>query len=597
MYLTVKIVNGERAGISFQVRKFEESNDLKITENESLSFEFFDSSDEISAVSLSFEDIELNFVEIRSKGVTKFVLEPKRKGHFFVPLFQNYFGMAFPELKIEYVDGRYEKIRLQTIDVLASKLTAESAQDMLEYVLENSDNKLLKQVCPTSKEVSFVEGGEEPQKILDKIDSTVKKIEPLLFQIISKPISKLSYSTEMINGELLDDIGEDGYSWVLENLSVIDQAEDIEHFHFNYEGKPYKAQEILTDKISENPDVYENRMIYGFLIKLKKFLVELEIKCSSKKTTVPTTKISEKYISLFDIINKSNTGYFGISETRILGLKVKLNYILDNFKYETKITREETGFPLITEKVKNNKSYMSVFKIIHEWYRFNKIDWSKSDLFLSIKNIPTLFEIYCVLSIKYSLEKHLDKIYESQGSEIIIGELNGSRIALKYEPDYWGANHINSNGQSYISTQIKSYKYTKSITNNHRYNKRTPDFVIELGEHGSQSIIVLDAKYSSLKVSFEERLPECIVKYVHSIYASNGGVSPVSSMVLISPNHEYKFIDMHLSPYGLMDSKTVFPITGVQGIKVTKNSEEQFEKITLKLIEKNKEKPSYELYD
>ncbi|TXL03617.1 hypothetical protein BMR07_14745 [Methylococcaceae bacterium CS1] len=59
------------------------------------------------------------------------------------------------------------------------------------------------------------------------------------------------------------------------------------------------------------------------------------------------------------------------------------------------------------------------------------------------------------------------------------------------------------------------------------------------------------------------------MKYVHGIHGVNR-TSPVKAMILISPTQATKasLADMHVSPYGLFDDKTVTPVLGVQGVQL-----------------------------
>ena len=216
---------------------------------------------------------------------------------------------------------------------------------------------------------------------------------------------------------------------------------------------------------------------------------------------------------------------------------------------------------------------MSFIVYAVEWHRFNKIDWRSWKMLLAIKSIPVLFEYYSVLRVRAELRSICDANNIGREAKSMFSCSYRDRyIELHYEPEYWMVGHNNAKGARYLRTEIGEFKRTEAgdgfKASNHHLSKRVPDIVIELkGNNVDESILFfLDAKYSRMEIAYEYYLRKCGMKYIHGIHGVNG-TSPVQAMILICPTQsKVTLADMHAPPYGLFDSKTVFPVLGVQGI-------------------------------
>lgn len=503
----------------------------------------------------------------------------KRSYNSYDAVFYNYFGVARLEIKVVF-NKESPIIRFQPIEILARKLGAEQAAYMADYILKESEGDL--NSCFNLNSKSH-EGGEQPKRVIDKLIKAIQTLEEIIPHIANKPLTRVSSETRMQNGYQTTEIDEQGLAWLNENLSVLEETDDVERAHVHYDGTYYLAREIQAPIIVEHTDIYENRVIYSFLLKLKRFSIELERHLSQldRKTT---HQYEVGYCSFFSVMDNWISKANGIEINNLRNYKVRITRLIHVFDKKIPVTIADNGLPILTQKVKSNRFYASVFRIMVEWYRFNKIDWRSQEKLLAIKSIPKLFEYYTVLRVRAELKKLCQShtTIQLNNQAIFNATYQNCQLALYYEPEYWMVGHKRVNESGYLNTEIRADAFYRTEagrgfnSSNHEYSKRVPDIVIEIKNNAEEPVLlVLDAKYSSMETAFRDYLRDCGMKYIHGIHGKDGS-SPVQAMILICPTQEkITLADMHAPPYGLFDNKPVFPVLGVQGVGLMAKSEEQ----------------------
>ncbi len=152
--------------------------------------------------------------------------------------------------------------------------------------------------------------------------------------------------------------------------------------------------------------------------------------------------------------------------------------------------------------------------------------------------------------------------------------INNLELNLSYEPMFWMVG--NSRAEQIINTEIRSADEAKNNwvgrRREYEYARRSPDFTIEV-RRGNEllGLLVMDAKYTTMDLSFKHYLPECTMKYVHGIARADAKTNDkriVKAMVIVYADRFDQFMDFHAAPYDAYGEKTQLPILGVQALSL-----------------------------
>jgi len=601
MNLTIEIMDGKRKGEFIRLTKpseKEQNNSLPyILETEALTLHLETKSEKTTFNLLmngKQDEFSYNFYD-KETSLHHHILRPKKineKKH--ESLFFNYFGIADFDIQIS-TPHNTETLSFSNVNILATKITAEQSIHMIEYILNHSDEELYKYFSATRSKNGLSKGDSKTKDTITKLTKTIEKIEKIIPSIIKKPLTKITREERMRNGSQVQEINEQGLAWLNENLSLLEETDDIETSHLLHKGVYYTAKKIQSPIIIECTDIYENHVIHSFLVWLKKTSEEIEkYILKNHRPAEPTQE--EGYISFFSTKNTLLKKSRQMELNRIKKCRKKISNLIHVFNSKILTSTINKNQPIFTPKIKSSIPYTSMFRIITEWYKFNKINWLSQEVLLAIKNIPELFEYYSVLKTKSSLESFCKNIEEKNNHDFFLkGSYRHHEIKLHYQPTYWMVGHKNAINSHHIRTEISqdSFHRTKAVNgfmpSNNKNSKRVPDIVIELSSPtGNNILLILDAKYSKMKTAFKYYLHACGMKYIHGIHGIKGD-SPVTAMILICPTQNKEVLaDMHAPPYGVFDESTVFPMLGVQGINLTNetmNSNESLNDTIKKMLD------------
>lgn len=580
MKLEAEILTGARKGktISLSFEGELENTVPYILETEAIKF-ILTSERDIYKPKLIVGNTKINLSASVNKN-NVFIAYPERneKG-WLETLFFNYLGIAIFNLYVEE-NSLLSYKEIGRVEVLARAASTENVQSMIDFILNYDEGDLLKNKGPTRKSATIKNKEEKsPQQLIEQLEENLYLLEMQLPYIINAPLSTLSSKLYVQAVASSTDIGEQGTAWLAENLSVLEPTDNSDIAVLKHEGIYYSAEEVQTSIVYENKDIYENRIIHGYLDNLLRFTNKLLQGYTNTEQATLLNKHSG-YVSFFSAmsewIEKTNTVHI----QHVQKLQNKIRLIQNALNKSIPIKEVDRSFPRLTPKVRANRRYTILFRSIHSWYQGARIDWGNKNLLLSINNIPKLFELYSVLLVKKwcslnCTETNIDK--EAFWS----GVINKKRIKLHYEPDYWMSGHLKHVGDI-NNTQNRglSGAINDSVgkVRNHKFQKRSPDIVLEVEESDDYYIVVLDAKYTTPKLSFERDLPECILKYVHGL-GSWRTKSLVRAMLTIHPDSAGEYHDFHSSPYDIEGLYPQLPILGSQGITLSESATKEVEPV------------------
>lgn len=315
-----------------------------------------------------------------------------------------------------------------------------------------------------------------------------------------------------------------------EELQRVYHSSGIQIGNFRYQ--PNKT--LITDN-EKSYDIYENRVVLGFLAFLVREIVRIEKELSDVVSRVPF-KITETdgYVT---------SSYF-IYEKTIDAIKILLGDIRDLHRRFTSLYYLYAEvFPIKPEVISAVPKFTPLFRAIPQYHQIFDcaVAWFSKGVFtireeqfmLSFIKISTLYEVYVLAKLinyfkngGYSLVV-ADKVpYPSPGryyentycNNRFVFKNDSGQITVYYQPVIYNTNRKDVSGIGlYRNTSISFPKTNDGAKHRGRYY--TPDFLIKY-EYIGQSLekyLIMDAKFSRIETVKNRELAELAYKYLFSI--------------------------------------------------------------------------------
>ncbi|EKO3791133.1 hypothetical protein HAR83_000490 [Vibrio metschnikovii] len=593
MQLEIRILSGNRSGQALHIGELSSNAPISswVKENEALEIRL-ETSVLYHDAELLLYDHELEATEIiEEEERTIFTWKPKRRrGEGYECLFFNYFGIAEFTVKLfASTNSNPEYINFQPIEVLASKSNSQNVERMLAYLANLDDDELHSIFQTTKYNAGFKDGLRSPESNLERLEYTFQLIYSVLPEILKRPITKLLPVQKNIIPNDYNVFDDSTLGWLMSNLSELDECDDIHQSHLKYGSKMYRASSLQVSELEENPDVYENWVIHGFLNFL---IVEITKQLKSYESVAPTKSTifgvkPEGYSSFFDQVHKFRRQLLGNQISRcekLLNSATRLKFHLER---HLPVNKALTQRPILTPKAASNIAYRSIFIEFINWFEKSSPDWSVYENLFAIKSIPILFESYSY----YRVAETLSKFFKSnQKIGTYWEDQFGNEITLFREPVYWMNRNNNVSDANFINTEGLVVKDDNVLerSHTHKYSHRCPDIVIEIKKPDNQRILqVLDAKYTSDRLAVKRYLPECTMKYVHGIHLKGSGKTVVSSMTILFPSEQGNLHCFHSDEHNVLSNNPITPSLQCVGLELDKSEHNDNLQVVIKAILKN----------
>lgn len=565
MQLDLIVISGSRNGQILHLTELSSQDSITswVMENEALEIRLEIPSSYSYAELILYDHLIPATEVFDNNDSTIFLWKPKlRWGGQYECLFFNYFGVAEFTVKL-FTDSSDEPdyISFQPIDVLASKLNAKNVECMLSYLAKLEDDEIHSIFQTTKYNTGFKDGLHSPKSNLERLEFSFQLILSVLPELLKKPITKLSPVQRIINPSDNDIFDDSSLGWLMSNLSVLDECDDINKAHLRYGAKMYRASALQVSELEENPDVYENWVVHGFLALLITEVTKQLNSYDNFGLRAPSTSITrpEGYSSFFDQVNVFRKN---LLRNQIIRCEHLLNSIT-KFKFHLDsnlpVTRVLMQRPILTPKAAANNAYRSIFIELINWFEKSSPDWSVYENLFAIKSIPVLFEAYSYYRVAQTLSHIFDR---TQKIGNYWEDSNGHEITLFREPIYWMSRNRNVADSKFVNTEglVVTKSGVKYRDCAHRYSQRRPDIVIEIKLLNAEyKLLILDAKYTSDKLAVDKYLPECTMKYVHGIHLKRSGSTVVDSMTILFPDHHGNFLSFHSPEHNVLSPAPVTP--------------------------------------
>jgi hypothetical protein len=604
MMLSVKIMNGVRQGriLNLPIISSIKSEIPWLKENEAVEFKLT-VSELYKEATLELYDHAISSSYAESKdGYTTFIWTPNTtKYQKYDCLFINYFGIAELSVSLSDIDGNVEIFHFQLLEVLASKLNSDAVENMFNFLSTLSDENLHSLFQTTKHGAGFKDGGVSPKGNLEKLEQTVEILQYLIPQILQKPITRLVPEQELISPTGNENLDDSSLGWLLSNLSVLEEVDNVQEAHLESEGNYYRASSLQLHVLKDNSDLYENHVVHGFvevLIHETKVLIN-KYHNSYNLDGVNESTYPSGYLSFFSKVSKFQKHLIGSQVRKCEQLSNTLINIKHHLDVKLPVRKLIVARPKVTPKVNVNSSYRHLFSEVIKWHEKSKPDWSVYENLLAIQSIPILFETYCYFRVSVILNSIL-KSDEPDTSDdgfmnlqtFFIDDL-GVEVQLQREPVYWMPDNKHSIENNFINSEGQTIRYSSNeiVTRSHihKYSHRKPDFVIEIkNTSGVSKLIILDAKYTSPFLAFSKYLPECTMKYVHGIHSIFNINSSVTSFTILHPCNDATFRSFHSMVYSVFGKNAVSPSLQTVGLSLgSQATGDKLEELLISILKHN----------
>ena len=347
--------------------------------------------------------------------------------------------------------------------------------------------------------------------------------------------------------EKVRQVSRDSFNWILQNadqLAAVPYTSGIQ-FH----DKNFLPYQVRTDASRKSWNVYENRVIIGFLntalLNAKQVSAEFDRDVLNEERVISRIHGSFPKEYRAPIITIKS---LQISFCRLL-LK-KLNCLIDTLQsvgkqYSSLFDVQPLALNTLPRKTNTFceiKPYAQVFEIIVRWFRYGEYSLEKERLILQVKTLDKLFEYYCLLRL---LKLLADNGYQKANVKEPVFKFDYVSADEHYQNEKDVANtYLLSNGevtatlyyQPVISAvqfenDLTLFRTTKPPAGNPDYY--TPDFVLKFtSSEDDEEYAIFDAKFSSRANIKKHSLPEVIRKYSCEISAASRSSVPKMVWVL-----------------------------------------------------------------
>lgn len=304
----------------------------------------------------------------------------------------------------------------------------------------------------------------------------------------------------------------------------------------------YIPNKTLVEENAVDYDIYENRIIVGFLRSLYVMVKNLTDEINKRIKQFPNIQEIEKGYFL------SAAFAFSATKRRLAKNKAQLDLLCESIEEiyiqycEVLPVSKQDVFatPQPSAVLISVRAYRLIYEQIIRWFQFGMYDFSGEDFILPMLRSDKIYEYYVLLKLYnyiidkgYSLQLSTPYSYKNPGfyssysnpyglkvlnTFQFKNEKTSAELTLYYEP-------IIYNGKSaYIGENnvglFRNMSYSFNDGENRRFNTGGyyhPDYVIKVQRANQCQYIILDAKFSKRNTTKENYLCKLLFRYIISI--------------------------------------------------------------------------------
>lgn len=303
---------------------------------------------------------------------------------------------------------------------------------------------------------------------------------------------------------------------------------------------------LITDSV-KSVDIYENRVVIGFLMHLNTEIKRIEQELISITSNVPQQVFeTDDYITSSYFIYANTIASLKIILADVENLRRKYEYLYVSYSAILPIkTHPVTSLPRFTHLFKSMQQYHQIYQCVISWFSLGAFSLSEENFMLSFIKMSTLYEVYVLAkmisffkSIGFELVDATRLLYpvsatsrfrNAHCNNVYMLKKDTSTVTLYYQPVIYSTDMSSFSGVGlYRNTAISfpdadagSIIQQRTQANNPMY---TPDFLLkyESKDYDGARYLIADAKFSTVKTVKTHQVAKLVYKYLFSI-------SPISA--------------------------------------------------------------------
>lgn len=438
------------------------------------------------------------------------------------------FLQSFGAIRIEvWIDGKQYYSKSIAVMVSDSEIN-NSVINMIEYIYMNCEDYLYEE----HKNSSILSGIKANETIsleakIAFLKQTLEIYKKSYQYLKTNPYCKLEKTEAVDSFDKLQSISQRTIQYItnhIDELSVVNYDTGI-----RYNNQYYQPNRVLVERNIYSYDVYENRIIVGFLKTLVSEIT-VTIKSLLEKTYLKNkSSTKDGYIdSMYQIFSRSIKRINGYIES----LKTLHNEYQQLYYFYTRLFNISTdavrNVPVFTPVFRSINAYRQIYTVIHNWFSIGNYDLGKDELLLSFISTSKIYEYYCLIKMLCHIIVNTD--YDLTESKHILYRVNN----CYYEDTKYNNTFIFDNGISKITLYFQPVIYDNDRAfnglslfrntstnaqkdNNNRGKTYNPDYIIKFEYDGIVDYLILDAKFSTPENIRLHQLQELVYKYMFSI--------------------------------------------------------------------------------
>jgi hypothetical protein len=503
----------------------------------------------------------------------------------------NHFGLASVAL---FFDATAQIFRVTPINVVATKINKEQAEKILGYLsLKMAD---VTKICFSKTQAGSDSQPGDNVDTLTKLNFSRKILEAInssRTRFMTQPCKR---SSEQLRITPYDDgahITDREIDWLFKHLDQLYPV-PIDSSKVSIQNRHYSIDKIQRAVVEKNTNLFENQVIYGFLINLKKFLLDIPDHLKSYK---PNSKHTGFYT--FDsILQTIEAPLLQRRHREAVQLVRQCNDLISFFEKYLPCQNKGVLRPVLTPLAKRYTHYDKTFRLIDEWYRLGQPKWSGANYLFGMKSLDKLYEFFCLYKLIDCLRDagftltaaqtrsaarelgtagRLEVFSDDDLSNYYTFTSGDKKVQLFYEPTIWSHSKY-SQPNELVDVFHAGTGYRSCWT---------PDFLIKTEKEGVESYLIFDAKYSDHSNTKDKHLPDIISKYYlktrslskQGVVEGPGAIKAVYAFIPKSFNDEY---GMYGGAFNLGDRLACAPYFGY--VKLSSDEERGFNSFVKQII-------------
>lgn len=455
------------------------------------------------------------------------------RGGFDRRIFMDCYGFVEITMNIHQNDGSELNLRSEYLPVLVKMgQLNDSVKAMAQYVYANQEDLLLNG-DPKPKDISSLKdkGSQSLAALVLLAEEIANVYERSFGYFKANSRFKIEKTASVDHIEKLQYITPATMQYMALHPEQLHQVNSTTGIRIN--NKVYHPNKTLVIEDRRSHDIYENRIIVGFLRTMIFNIDTLIEQTESLLHSIPSEDEpvgDYVYSSLFIFAHTAKM--LQECRNRLLVVKQKIAQLWQMYSSIMSVEVVDVQYvPKPTALFLSIPQYNKIFVIISEWFSFGVYNFEKESFMLSFIKISSLYESYVLAKLIRHFKCHDFKLEEAKKchypvpsnwkysntrcKNTFVFSGDNKRITIYYQPVIFDFNSQKVNG-------IGLYRNNTLSLNRNGIDERgdkyyTPDYIIKVEINGVEHYLILDAKFSTEKNVKRYYVPDLSFKYLFSI--------------------------------------------------------------------------------